>query len=77
MPIWYVFGMTLKEFFKSQDTKLSHAAFGERIGVTQATINRYVRGDRFPSPEMIRKIQEATDGKVAVADWYEPAEDAA
>ncbi len=71
------FGMTLKEFIKAQDPKLSHAAFGERVGVTQATINRYVRGDRFPSPDMIRKIETATDGKVTVADWYASAECAA
>lgn len=62
--------MTLKEYIDAQTPKLSHAAFGAKIGVTQATINRYVRGDRFPSPEMIRKIHDATDGNVKVSDWY-------
>lgn len=70
MPFWYGSGMTLKQYIDAQTPKLSHAAFGAKIGVTQATINRYVRGDRFPSPEMIRKIHDATGGKVGVADWY-------
>lgn len=69
--------MTLEEFIKAQIPKLSHASFGEKVGVTQATINRYVRGDRFPSPDMIRKIHDATDGKVTVTDWYTKAENAA
>jgi transcriptional regulator with XRE-family HTH domain len=68
--------MTLKEYIEAQTPKLSHAAFGARIGVTQAAINRYVRGVRFPSPEMIRKIQDATDGNVKVSDWYAEMEKA-
>lgn len=63
--------MTLKEYLTAtKPKKISHAAFGERVGVTQATINRYVSGDRFPSPDMIRKIQDATGGAVTVNDWY-------
>lgn len=69
MPIWYFGVMKLGTFIKSRE--MSHEAFGKLVGVTQATINRYVRGERFPSPEMIRKIHDATDGSVAVADWYE------
>jgi transcriptional regulator with XRE-family HTH domain len=67
--VW--FGMTLEEYLHdTKPKKLSHAAFGEKVGVTQATINRYVRGDRFPSPDMIRKIQDVTGGAVTVNDWY-------
>ncbi len=69
MPMWYFGCMKLGTFIKSRD--MSHEAFGKIVGVTQATINRYVRGERFPSPEMIRKIQDATEGSVTVADWYE------
>lgn len=69
MPIWYFGIMKLGTFIKSRE--MSHEAFGKIVGVTQATINRYVRGERFPSPEMIRRIQDATDGSVTVADWYE------
>lgn len=68
MPIWYFGGMKLGTFIKSRE--MSHEAFGRVVGVTQATINRYVRGERFPSPDMIRKIQDATNGSVTVSDWY-------
>lgn len=68
MPFWYCAGMTLDDFLSNEPTKMSHAAFGEKIGATQATVSRYVNGDRFPSPEMIQKIVKATKGKVTAAD---------
>ncbi len=55
MPFWYCAGMTLDDFLKSKDPKMSHAAFGEMIGVEQATVTRYVNGERFPSPKIILK----------------------
>lgn len=64
--------MTLQDFIKAND--MTHASFGALVGVAQATINRYVRGERFPSPDMIRKIEAATEGKVCVADWYASSE---
>ena len=66
--VW--FGMTLEQYLKSQKPKLSHATFAERVGVSQVTINRYIRGDRFPAPAMIEKIHVATKGAVKVTDWY-------
>jgi transcriptional regulator with XRE-family HTH domain len=68
MPVWYRLGMTLDEYLEKQAPKLSHAEFGERIGVTQAAISRYLNGDRFPSPELIRKIQAATNDAVTAND---------
>lgn len=64
--------MTLNEFIKSKD--MTQESFGKLVGVPQATINRYVRGERFPLPDMIRKIEAATEGQVAVADWYAKTE---
>ena len=64
--------MTLEQYLLSRDPKISHEDFGKIVGVTQATINRYVRGERFPSPEMIAKIQNATEELVCVTDWYSP-----
>lgn len=68
MPVWYRLGMTLDDFLKNEPTKMSHAAFAEKIGATQATVSRYANGDRFPSPEMITKIVKVTKGKVTAAD---------
>jgi transcriptional regulator with XRE-family HTH domain len=60
--------MTLEEYLEKQAPKLSHAEFGERVGVTQAAISRYLNGTRFPSPELIRKIQSATNDVVTAND---------
>lgn len=55
---------------------IKETAFAASLGVGQATINRYVRDDRFPSPEMIARIDAATDHQVTVTDWYEQASEA-
>ncbi len=68
--------MTLDEYFKTQDPKVSHADFAKRIGVTQAAISRYVNGERFPSPELIRKIHEATAECVTANDLVKGFEEA-
>jgi transcriptional regulator with XRE-family HTH domain len=68
--------MTLDEYFKAQDPKVSYAEFADRIGVTQAAISRYVDGKRFPSPELIRKIHEATDRSVTANDLLKGFEEA-
>ncbi|WP_310419684.1 helix-turn-helix transcriptional regulator [Mycoplana sp. BE70] len=60
--------MTLGKYISERG--LTHEAFGKLVGASQATINRYVRGDRFPSREMVLRIQTATNGEVSVGDWY-------
>ncbi|WP_212113007.1 helix-turn-helix domain-containing protein [Bartonella queenslandensis] len=50
--------------------KLSQAEFGRQVGVAQSTINRYLRGLRFPEPEIVLKIEKTTNGIVRPVDWY-------
>lgn len=52
---------------------MTEAAFARELGVSQVTINRYVSNSRFPNPEMIERIFEATGKEVTVTDWYEQA----
>ncbi|MBD9455991.1 helix-turn-helix domain-containing protein [Rhizobium sp. RHZ02] len=59
--------MTLNDFLNTEP-KTSHAAFADLIGVTQATVSRYLAGDRFPPPAVMRKIFLATSGKVTAND---------
>ncbi|WP_240579248.1 helix-turn-helix domain-containing protein [Ochrobactrum sp. A-1] len=59
----------LKAYLK--DHGLTHKAFGDAVGVTQAAVNRYVNGVRFPTRTVIIKIETATNGEVTVADWYQ------
>jgi transcriptional regulator with XRE-family HTH domain len=39
------------------------------VGCTQATINRYRHGKRFPDAETARSIDRATEGAVPFALW--------
>lgn len=41
----------------------------EQVGCTQATINRYRHGKRFPDAENARAIDRATAGAVPFALW--------
>jgi len=52
------------------DQKIKHHEFAELIGTTQATVTRYVNGDRRPSVSTALKIEKVTKGKVKVSDWY-------
>lgn len=54
----------------------TQAAFAAEIGVSQATINRYIGNERFPDPRMIERIADATNRKVTFADWHEQAVEA-
>lgn len=55
---------------------MTQAAFAASIGVSQATINRYVTDERFPDPQMIERIADATDRQVTFVDWHEQAVEA-
>jgi transcriptional regulator with XRE-family HTH domain len=39
------------------------------VGCTQATINRYKNGERFPKADVARQIERATDGAVPFDVW--------
>lgn len=61
--------MKLRDFMSARD--LSEAHLGRLLGIGQATVNRYVRGERIPRPEVMRRIVEVTEGKVGPADFYD------
>jgi DNA-binding transcriptional regulator YdaS (Cro superfamily) len=52
---------------------LSEAKFGRSIDVSQAAVNRYVRGDRIPTPRIMARIEAATSGAVTANDFYRAA----
>ncbi len=62
-------GMKLRDFMMARE--MSEAQFGRLLGIGQATINRYARGERIPRPEVMRRIVEVTDGMVGPADFYD------
>ncbi len=55
--------------------QMTPAEFARQLGVTsRTTIHRYVNGERMPSPEMMRKIYDATNGEVTPNDFYQWAQ---
>ena len=51
----------------------TQAALADKIGKTQAAINRYVNGARFPDAQTARQIHDATDGAVPFELWQSAA----
>lgn len=60
--------MTLREWLKSVGKRPDDIALD--IGVTRRTVYKYLAGERFPKPEMIRRIQVVTNGNVTAMDWH-------
>lgn len=52
-----------------EQKELSLAAMGQLVGVTPPAIQRYERGERFPSPDAIEAYRVATDGAVTYEDF--------
>jgi len=53
--------------------KLTDAAFAERIGRSQPSVNRLRREETKPDWETVRRITEATKGRVTANDFTPPA----
>ena len=47
------------------------ARFAARVGVDVKTLYRYLSGERFPTPENLRRIREATGGAVTADDFVD------
>ncbi|WP_139413284.1 helix-turn-helix domain-containing protein [Bartonella mastomydis] len=50
---------------------ITYAEFAILVGVTQASVARYVNKKRFPHPKIIQKIAEVTDNYISLSDWYQ------
>lgn len=44
--------------------------FAKRAGLSLSAVSRIARGERFPTPETMRRIFLATDGKVKADDFF-------
>jgi transcriptional regulator with XRE-family HTH domain len=61
--------MELEHYLK--ENNISLADFGARIGVTDETVRRYVKGLRLPSKVHMPLIAQATNGAVTANDFYD------
>lgn len=59
--------VTLRSYLKETHTRQED--FAAAIGVTQATISRFVRGVATPSIELAAQIKRATQGAVDFDAW--------
>lgn len=60
---------------------MSQAQFAARIGTSIPSVSRIEAGEQWPSPELMRRIEEETEGVVTAADvlaaYKKPANSAA
>ena len=62
--------MNLKDYLKSKDK----SKFAKQIGTTKNYLNLLIYGIRRPSPELAKKIEIATQGKVSRWELLYPEE---
>lgn len=48
---------------------LTQEQFGSRLGVSGATVHRWMKGKVRPSWNNVREIQRVTDGAICAADF--------
>lgn len=66
----------MRAFREAQTPKQSRRSLAEDLGVHQTQIVRWEQGGQAPrTPEMLLRIEQM--GIAKLADWMEPAEDAA
>lgn len=61
--------MKLADWLKERE--MSQAAFARKAGVSQGAIARFVLGMRTPNKAMMRKILDATEGRVTPNDFHD------
>jgi transcriptional regulator with XRE-family HTH domain len=62
--------MTLKDWLAKNE--MSDAEFARISGIGQrALVQKYRHGRQFPGPENLRRIKEATNGRVTANDFFD------
>lgn len=59
------------------DAGVTDEALALQVEADRTTISRIRRGTRMPSPDMMRKIREATGGAVTANDFVHVGDEAA
>lgn len=60
--------MQLRQYLS--ENNLTAKSFSDLLGVSEFTVGKWVRGERIPRPEVMRKIAEVTNGKVRADDFF-------
>lgn len=67
--------MTLPDYLTQSG--LTASAFAALVGVNVSTVTRWARGERWPRPEQIIRVEQVTGGQVTAQDFLPPAAPAA
>lgn len=60
--------MYLQDYIREQ--RVSMRRFAKKSGLSVSAISRLISNERFPTPETMRRIFLATDGKVKADDFF-------
>jgi len=52
-----------------QSHSISRREFALKIGISEASLSRYITGDRMPRPKIARAIMTVSGGKVTPNDF--------
>ena len=63
----YIAAKKLLEYLEEKDEP--NAVFAEKIGVSKYAVAKWLKDERQPRADHKFKIEKATGGRVAVADW--------
>lgn len=60
--------MKLNEFLVTQ--KITSDKFARLLKVSTSAVSKWRAGTRLPKPQMIKKIDKRSGGRVQLKDWY-------
>lgn len=69
MPAWYEGAMRLADYLAQKG--LTQAVFARKIGVSQGSVARYLKGERRPNWAVLQRIQKVTGGAVRPEDFFD------
>lgn len=52
------------------ENQLTLWAFGRQVGVVQSALSEWMTGKKYPSPAMMMRIRDATQGAVQPNDFF-------
>jgi transcriptional regulator with XRE-family HTH domain len=55
----------------AREHRLTAVQLAKMLDYPTATVRKWLQRERIPRPEALRKIEEATGGQVAPADFFE------
>lgn len=62
---------TLEEYIAAYPLHATQQEWARFFGVSQGYLSQIISGARYPSPRLMRRIEEKTRGEVPVIVWFQ------